>query len=288
MRLLNPLFLVLLFSAVLFAQEKKPEKKAAKDNEGYDFFQEDALKTMESELDTYEKSHEDTKAIKGMFIQRNFDDKEKDSGKKKAPPFYRNVLVRKKVKLHLSGGEVIQGETPFNGDKITIISEKDGNKTIHEFPRSEITTLEFSKWKPFREATEPLQNLDFKVKKYYYLPSAAKLVLASGAKIEGQIDPFEVLTFHIQSDTAKSAYAAYFSDTMIPTKDAKDIAEYLKDKNKHKAELESLDYKWLTANTADKKYYEKNMPKRTIKKIEFIATVEATGKNEPPKQSPTE
>ena len=272
--------MVFLLSSLVGAQDKKPEKDA----DGYDFFQEDALKAMESELDNYEKSHEDTKAIKGMFIQRNFDEKDKDTGKKKAPPFYRNTLVRKKVKLHLSGGQVIQGEIPFNGDKITIISEKDGIKTTHEFPRAEITVLEFSKWKPYREALEPYQNLDFKVKRYYYLPSFAKLALTSGAKIEGQIDPFEVLTFSIQSETGRSAFGAYFADTMVPTRD---IAELLKDKIKHKGELESLEYKWLLANTADKKYYEKNMPKQTIKKIEFLTTVEPNGKNEPPKPAPT-
>lgn len=266
--------------ALLHADDKKPPK----DPDGYDFFQEDALKSMENELEDYEKSHDDTKAIKGMFIQRNFDEKDKDTGKKKAMPFYRNTLVRKKVKLHLSGGQVIQGEIPFNGDKITVISEKDGIKTTHEFPRSDINLLDFSAWKPFREALEPYQNLDFKVKKYYYLPSYAKLVLASGAKIEGQIDPFEILAFNIQSDTGRSSFGAYFADTMVPTRD---IAELLKDKNAHRAELEALEYKWQLANTQDKKYYEKNMPKQTIKKIEFVSTVEPSGKNETPKPAPT-
>lgn len=280
MKIFRIAILLGLISYTLNAQDKKTEK----DGDGYDFFQEDALKTMEGELDSYEKSHEDTKAIKGMFIQRNFDEKDKDSTKKKAPPFYRNTLVRKKVKLHLSGGQVIPGEIPFNGDKITIISEKDGIQTTHEFPRGEITVLEFSNWKPYREGLEPYQNLDFKVKKYYYLPSFAKLVLASGAKIEGQIDPFEILAFSIQSDTGRSAFGAYFADTMVP---ARDIADLLKDKNKHKAELESLEYKWLLANTTDKKYYDKNMPKQTIKKIEFLSNVEPNGKNETLKPAPT-
>jgi hypothetical protein len=280
MRVLHAAILLALINSGLVSQDKKPEKEA----EGYDFFQEDALKTMENELDNYERSHEDTKAIKGMFIQRNFDDKDKDTAKKKTPPFYRNTLVRKKVKLHLSGGQVIQGEIPFNGDKITIISEKDGIKTTHEFPRGEITVLEFSKWKPYREGMEPYQNLDFKVKKYYFLPSFAKLVLASGAKIEGQIDPFEILAFTIQSDTGRSSFGAYFADTMVPTQD---ISELLKDKNKHKAQLESLEYKWLLANTTDMKYYENNIPKQTIKKVEFLAVVEPNGKNEAPKPAPT-
>lgn len=265
------------------AQPKKADNKPAKETEGYDFFQEDALKTMETELDNYEKSHDDTKAIKGMFIQKNFDDKDKEGTKKKAPPFYRNILVRKKIKLHLSGGEVVQGETPFNGDKITVTAEKAGVKTTHEIHRNDITTLEFSAWKPFREALELYQGTEFKVKKYYYLPSVAKLVLASGAKIEGKIDPFEVLTFHIQSDTGQSVYGAYFADTMVPTSD---ITEFLKDKIKHKAQLESLDYKWLAANNSDPKHYEKNIPKQTIKKIEFAAIVDQAGKNETPKPVP--
>lgn len=280
MKMFRTAILLGLICSSLMAQDKKTEKAS----DGYDFFQEDALKTMESELDNYEKSHEDTKAIKGMFIQRNFDDKDKDATKKKTPPFYRNTLVRKKVKLHLSGGQVIQGEIPFNGDKITIISEKDGINTTHEFPRGDITVLEFSNWKPYREGLESYQNLDFKVKRYYYLPSFAKLVLASGAKIEGQIDPFEVLAFTLQSDTGRSAFGAYFADTMVPTQD---IKELLKDKNKHKAQLESLEYKWLLANTTDKKYYEKNMPKQTIKKIEFLAIVEPNGKNEAAKPAST-
>lgn len=273
--------LSMLFSPT-FAQDKKAGK-APKESESYDFFQEDALKTMEAELDHYEKSHEDTKAIKGMFIQKDFDDKDKDGVKKKAPPFYKNQLVKKNVKLHLSGGEVVQGETPFNGDKITVLAEKDGVQTTHEIQRNDISTLEFDVWKPFRQGVEPYQGTDFKVKKYYYLPSKAKLLLTNGKKIEGKIDPFEFLTFHIQSETAKSAYGAYFADTMVPTKE---ITDLLKDKNKNKAELESLEYKWLIANTPDPKYYEKNMPKRTIKKIEFTNITEQTPKNDTPKTTP--